>query len=190
MAKETFWFKHDLNARGDKEMIRVRMKMGMLGIGLYWCIVEMLYEEGGYLLRSEYERIAFELQSKESDVTKLIETYNLFQFDDTRFWSNSALVRISLRATKSKKASDAVTIRWNNERNTNVSELNYETIPIRREEIRKEEIRGEEKVFGVSFSEDKKSVTLNDGTIQELDLDQLRRMKEGNYLPHYVKKAK
>jgi uncharacterized protein DUF4373 len=183
VAKDTFWFKHDLNARSDKEMIKVRMKMGMSGIGLYWCIIEMLYEEGGYLLRSEYERIAFELQSKESDVTKLIETYNLFQHDEDKFWSNSALVRISFRDSKSKKASESSNKRWGYERNANASDSECEPDAIRRDKIRREEIRGS------FFSEDKKSCTLTDGTVQDLTMTQLSRIKEGGFEPHYVRKG-
>jgi hypothetical protein len=181
MPKETFWFKHDFNARGDKEMMRMRMKMGMAGIGLYWCIIEMLYEEGGYLMRTEYERIAFELQTKESDVAKLIETYSLFQTDDDRFWSNSALVRISLRASKSKKAAHSANIKWDSIRNANASTSQCDLMPIRGEEIRREEKRG------ISFSDDRKSVLFDDGTKQELGLEQLRWLKEGNYEPRRIK---
>jgi hypothetical protein len=104
MAKETFYFSHDYNARNDKEMVKVRMKMGMEGIGLYWCIVEMLYEENGYLLRSEYERISFELRSDLNRITMLIESFALFKFDDEKFWSTSVLDRLKIRKEKSEKA--------------------------------------------------------------------------------------
>jgi len=51
------YFSHDYNARNDTKLVKVFMKYQLKGIGAYWCIIEMLYEEGGYLLRSEYERI-------------------------------------------------------------------------------------------------------------------------------------
>lgn len=179
MAKDSFWFKHDHNARSDKEMVKVRMKMGMEGIGLYWCIVEMLYEEGGYLLRTEYGRIAYELQSKEDRITNLIESYALFQTDETRFWSGSVLSRLATRQEKSQKSRDAINKRWGN---TDVSHSNYGHDTIRGEEKRREE-------RGVSFSEDKRQVVFKDGGIQNLGQRQLNRIKEGGYEPHYIKKG-
>jgi hypothetical protein len=110
--KERFYFSHDLHSRTDKEMIKLRMKMGMQGVGLYWCIVEMLHEEGGYLMRSECERIAFELQVDTACITQLIETFQLFRFDDEKFWSESALKRIDIRKEKSIKAAESANIMW------------------------------------------------------------------------------
>lgn len=104
VKKDTYYFSHDFHARTDKNIIKLRMKMGMEGIGLYWCMVEMLHEEGGYLLRTECERIAFELQTDSERITQLIENFDLFKFDDNRFWSNSALGRIDERKAKSESA--------------------------------------------------------------------------------------
>lgn len=145
MAKDSYWFKHDHNARSDKELVKVRMKMGLAGVGLYWCIVEMLYEEGGFLLRTEYERISFELQTNSDSITELIESYALFQFDDKRFWSNSVIARLATRKEKSQKARDSINKRW---ADTNVSKTNYES-----DTIRGEKKRGE--------IEDNKSLKLN-----------------------------
>jgi hypothetical protein len=185
MAKEAYWFKHDLNSRNDKKLIKLRMEMGMEGVGLYWCIVEMLYEEGGYLMRTEYERIAFEMQSQCERIAKIVETHSLFKMDHQKFWSDSIIRRLNARAGKSQKARDAANILWEQKRNANASETHSESMP-RREDNKKENKK--EVIFGISFSEDMKSVKMNDGTIQELDLDQLRLVKEGNYQPHYVKK--
>jgi hypothetical protein len=145
MAKETFYFSHDYNARSDKEMIKVRMKMGMAGIGLYWCIVEMLYEEGGYLKRSEYERITYELQSTYDNITMLIEQFDLFKFDDDKFWSNSVLDRLKKRKDKSDKARESISYRWND---TNVKRSNSERNTIK--ERKGKENKGKEiKINGI-----------------------------------------
>jgi hypothetical protein len=145
MAKETYYFSHDFNARSDKEMMKVRMKMGMAGIGLYWCIVEMLYEEGGYLNRSEYERISFELQSDFDSVTMIIEQFKLFKFDDEKFWSESALFRLDKRKLKSEKARESISHRWNN---TNVLQTKYDTNTIK-ERKGKENKEKEIKINGI-----------------------------------------
>lgn len=116
MAKDTFWFSHDYNSRSDRKMLKLRMKLGMEGVGIYWSIVEMLYEESGFLLRSDYERISYELQSAIKVVTDVIEKYDLFDMNDEKFWSNSALSRLNVRKDKSEKAREAINIRWERER--------------------------------------------------------------------------
>lgn len=141
MAKETFYFSHDYNARSDKEMIKVRMRLGMTGIGLYWCVVEMLYEEGGYLKRSEYERISYELQSNYEDITTLVEQFDLFKFDNEKFWSNSVLDRLKKRKDKSDKARESISYRWGD---TNVKRTNMDrnTIKERKgKEIKEKDIK-------------------------------------------------
>lgn len=114
MAKDTFWFKHDYHARSDKEMMRLRMKMGMRGVGIYWCIIEMLYEEDGYLLRSECERIAFELQSQCDEIKSVIEDFNLFKKDGEKFWSDSLILRLNHKKDKSVKARESAFKKWGN----------------------------------------------------------------------------
>ena len=72
------YFSHDYNSRNDAKLVRSGMKFGMCQtLGAYWCIVEMLYEEGGYLPLSEYERITFELRCSNELITYLINDSEL-----------------------------------------------------------------------------------------------------------------
>lgn len=112
MPKDTFWFSHDYNSRTDKELLRLRMKYNMQGVGIFWCIVEMLYEENGYLMLTECERIAFELQTDYKIISDIILNFNLFKKDKEKFWSESALMRLGLRKEKSESASKAALKRW------------------------------------------------------------------------------
>ena len=68
--KEAFYFTHDYNARNDVKMQEMMMDMGCEGIGIYWCIVEMLYENGGKLPLAYTKNIAWSLHldTNESDV--------------------------------------------------------------------------------------------------------------------------
>ena len=118
------YFSHDYNSRNDKKLVTALMKFGLEAIGAYWCIVEMLYEEGGYLLITEYERITFELRTSEDLVKFLIHDSLLFENDGVRFWSNTALERLKLRAEKSEKARTSIEARWNKPNNTNVLQTN------------------------------------------------------------------
>jgi hypothetical protein len=141
MSKESYYFKHDYNARADRKMIKVIMKHGMQGIGVYWCIIEMLYEEGGYL-PNEYERITFELRTELKLVESVILEFDLFKLDADKFWSESVLDRLNERCEKSVKARESINKRWSKyERNTNVLQKNNEgnTKEKRREKKIKEE---------------------------------------------------
>jgi len=68
--KEAFYFTHDYNARNDVKMQEMMMDMGCEGIGIYWCIVEMLYENGGKLPLAYTKNIAWSLHldTNECDV--------------------------------------------------------------------------------------------------------------------------
>ena len=121
------YFSHDYNSRNDTKLVRAGMKFGLCqAIGAYWCIVEMLYEEGGYLPLSEYERITFELRCPNELITYLINDSELFETDGEMFWSNTAIERLKMRASKSQKARESIEYRWYRKRNTNVSETNNE----------------------------------------------------------------
>lgn len=115
MAKDTFYFSHDYNSRGDRKMVSLLMNCGIEGIGIYWCIIEMLYEEGGYLMQSECERIAFELRTDCDLVAKVMRS-TLFCRNDENFWSESVLKRLEKRKEISGKASNSAHIRWENEK--------------------------------------------------------------------------
>lgn len=120
------YFSHDYNSRNDKKLVKAFMKFGLESIGAYWCIVEMLYEEGGYLPLSEYERITFELRSTNDTIKYLINDSELFKNDGIKFWSETAIDRLKLRSEKSDKARKSIESRWNKINNTNVIRTNEE----------------------------------------------------------------
>jgi len=110
--KKTFYFSHDYHARNDGKMVKLLMHEGVAGIGIYWCIVEMLYEAGGYIDLSDCSRIAFELRVNESDILRIINENQLFTIDDTRFWSESILERLNLRDKRNDQAKESAKKRW------------------------------------------------------------------------------
>ena len=110
--KETYYFSHDYNARNDRKMQRLIMKQGVEGVGIFWCIVEMLYEEGGSMLLSECERIAFELRTDCERINFVLLESELFENDGKTFWSNSVLDRLNKRKEKSAKAKESADKRW------------------------------------------------------------------------------
>lgn len=112
MAVESYYFSHDYSARNDPKLQKVLMRLGQAGKGVYWDLIEMLYEEGGYLSLNEIESYAFALRTDTDCITKLINDFNLFQNDGLRFWSDSVLKRLFMREEKSRKAAKSASIRW------------------------------------------------------------------------------
>ena len=106
------YFPHDYHSRNDRKLVNLRMKMGLGGIGLYWCIVEMLYENNGAIGLSEIERIAFELGTESDRITELLKGFELFQFYDEVFYSPSVNERLKKREEKSEKARESAEARW------------------------------------------------------------------------------
>lgn len=111
--KESFYFSHDHYARHDKKMVTLLMNEGVSGIGVYWCIVEMLYEEGGKLPLSDSKRIAFELNTDEATVTRVINS-DLFVRQSECFYSESVFKRLQYRKEISEKAANNAKKRWGN----------------------------------------------------------------------------
>jgi len=143
MAKDTYYFSHDYHARSDKKMIRMLAKSGVESIGIYWCLIEMLYEEGGFLPLEECDCIADELRTQCERIENVIKDYKLFDNDGVRFWSKSVLNRIDLRNEKSKKAQQSAKNRW--EKHANALQSQSEGNAIKEKKGNK--IKGKENIF-------------------------------------------
>ena len=44
MKKDTLYFPHDYNAASDEKIEELLFKLGNEGYGIYWRIIEMLYQ--------------------------------------------------------------------------------------------------------------------------------------------------
>lgn len=161
------YFSHDYNSRNDKKIIKLSMRHGVAGIGIYWCIVEMLYEESGYLNVNEYERISFELRTEYELVKSVINDFDLFCFDGDLFYSESALNRLNQRSEKSHKARESINKRWEKAKdNTNVIRTNNDSNTIK---VKKSKVK---EIYIPEFSEFKKYALENQPKtdLQKLEL--------------------
>lgn len=88
--KDTFYFRHDCNARQDEKILALRMKLGWEGYGLYWALIERLRESAGYECVKDYNVIAFDLRVPANIIKSIVEDFGLFTFteDGKRFYSN------------------------------------------------------------------------------------------------------
>ncbi len=110
--KETKYFSHDCFARNDRKIFNLRMKYKQEGYGIYWSLIEMLYENNGKILRTDFQSICFELQAKAKVVQSVIEDFKLFSMDENFFWSDSVNNRLAMICEKSKKAKISAQARW------------------------------------------------------------------------------
>ena len=96
MAKDTYYFSHDYNTRNDSKIKKLLAKHGYLGYGLFWAIVEDLYNNAN-ALPLEYESIAFDLRTNENVIESIINDFDLFCIDKSEFGSTSIERRLNER---------------------------------------------------------------------------------------------
>jgi hypothetical protein len=115
MAKNTYYFPHDYNARNDERIVKLRQDMDWYGVGLFWAIIERLHENGGRLSR-DYKLLAFTLHTQAEGLKQIIEDYSLFKLEENTFTSGRVLNNLEIQEAKSKKARESANKRWDDER--------------------------------------------------------------------------
>lgn len=113
--KETFYFSHDYNARADGKIKKLLSIHGMIGYGVFWAIIEDLYQNAN-ALRTDYGCIAYDLRVQETLVKSIVEDFGLFQISGDSFGSYSVERRINRRSEKSQKARKSALSRWNKQK--------------------------------------------------------------------------
>jgi hypothetical protein len=146
MPKDTFYFSHDYNARNDEKIKRLIRKHGMQGYGVFWSIVEDLYNNAN-ALRMDYEGIAYDLRSDSDLVASVVNDFDLFIFNGDYFGSNSVQERLEQRNDKSAKARKSASYRWDN-----ANALQTQSDSNAKKERKGKEIKGKEiKEINISF---------------------------------------
>ena len=80
--KDAYYFSHDSNARNDQRVMKVRMKYGMEGYGIYFAIIEILRETKDYKIKySDIDAIAYELKVEQGIVDEIVFSYDLFEWE-------------------------------------------------------------------------------------------------------------
>ena len=94
MAKDAYYFSHDSNARNDLKMIKLRRKLGLKGVGLFWCVIEILRETETYSISiDEIEDICFDLRCEVEDFEILFDC-DLLKKNNDLFISESLCERM------------------------------------------------------------------------------------------------
>jgi hypothetical protein len=93
MSKEAYYFSHDANARQDEKILMLRADHGWQGYGIYWALVEMMFENADTALH--HNKIKGISVSYNIDITLLESVINtciteeLFISDGVKFWSEN-----------------------------------------------------------------------------------------------------
>lgn len=177
--KNAFYFTHDYNARSDPKIKKLLAKHGVSGYGIYWSIIEDLYQNAN-ALPTDYDTIAYDLRTETAAVKSIINDFDLFFFDGDFFGSKSVDRRLHEREEKSIKARESAKARWdkNNKNNTNTmrthSERNASAMLIK--EKKRKEKKG-----------NKNTVPMNDITKIDVNHSDTETDKIGQDIQKFVK---
>lgn len=123
--KKTYYFQHDYNARNDPKLQALMIKYGLAGIGAFWCIVEMLYEQDGTLPITSISSIAYTLHADEEMLKNIVCKMDLFECNKKFFWSRSVRKRLGIINEISDIRRKAAEKRWkpNKKNDANVMQM-------------------------------------------------------------------
>ena len=143
--RDTFYFSHDYNARTDSKIKRLIARHGMLGYGIYWSIVEDLYQNAN-ALPTHYDSIAFDVRTDTETVRSIVNDFDLFQVECDTFGSNSVQRRIDEREEKSTKARDSARARWERNANALPTDSDRNAIKVKETKVKETKVKKESSI--------------------------------------------
>jgi Domain of unknown function (DUF4373) len=176
MAKDSFYFSHDYNARNDEKILELRSKFGAEGYGLFWMIVETMAEnESGGINRGLIAGLSLGYGVAKATLSSVINeclTVGLFVEENNCIFSNRLLRHKNGRKSLSESGKKGAKNRWGGYSPPNSKER-----------------KGKEINRGVKISADGLEVFFEDGSHQKLGQSQQQRFKEGGLEPHFIKQG-
>ena len=126
------YFRHDIGARHDLKMQNLLMTYGATGWGIYWAIVETMYENNGVLPVSQCKSIAFALQTKESIVENIVADFGLFIKDDNGNFTSERVQREIASLNKvSESRKHSAFARWHKIETSLFKEINAPKVEVK-----------------------------------------------------------
>ena len=120
MAKKDY-FSHDYHSRDH--LRDVRKDFGLEGYGLYWCIVEILHEQGGSIKETDIAPIAYDLRADEDMLKAILYNYGMFQVKKGCVYSERVIDNLKKREEISEKRKQAAESRWQGDDNKPIPEI-------------------------------------------------------------------
>jgi hypothetical protein len=86
--KDAYFYPHYIGARNDNKIQRLRLKHGMAGYGIYFCLLEVLREQSDHKYPlSDLDLLAADFRCEQSLLDEIIKKFDLFKTDKQHFWS-------------------------------------------------------------------------------------------------------
>ncbi|TRZ63958.1 DUF4373 domain-containing protein [bacterium] len=98
--KNSFYFDHDYNAKGDQKILCLRAKYNWNGYGLFFATLECLCESGGFIVREALSGVSLGLNTPEIEYTSFIDyciQIKLLTEDERGIFSNRILRHLEYR---------------------------------------------------------------------------------------------
>lgn len=111
------YINHKTSNRSEYVFRKLIERKGAAAYGVYWYILEELYESGGKMLFEEIEPISKALCVRKDFVASVIKSFSLFQYDSDSFWSDEVIEQIEKRQKIKDKRKEAANKRWVSEKN-------------------------------------------------------------------------
>ena len=110
--KNTFYFSHDYNTRTDEKIKNLLRTHGLLGYGVYWALIEDLYNNAN-AMQLHYSGISYDLRISPELAQSVINDFGLFSIDGDYFSSPSVERRLQEVEKRSEIARTKAVNRWN-----------------------------------------------------------------------------
>lgn len=145
------YINHKVSNRSEYVFRKLIERKGAAAYGVYWYILEELYESGGKMLFEDIESISKALCVRKDFVASVIKSFSLFQYDSDSFWSDEVIEQIEKRQKLKEKRKEAANKRWVSEKNIIVpeKEKEVESSPIVKptKVNKEEEMKSRERIF-------------------------------------------
>lgn len=117
------YISHDIKASSDAKIVKLLIKHGNKGYGLYWRIIEEMAQQGGKLTL-DYNVLGYTFRESAEVIKSIINDFGLFVVsEDKTFSSNRLSKEIDFINEKSQKAREKANKRWKNEDDKNATAL-------------------------------------------------------------------
>ena len=118
------YISHDINARMDIKMLRLRKKLGAEGYGIFWMLIEILASQDEFkFFLDEIDLISDEIKVSKKKILSVIQDFDLFKIENGYFFSESLNSRLNKYLEKVSKLKSNANKRWKKVDNDNANAM-------------------------------------------------------------------
>lgn len=161
------YFIHDVNASQDSKILRLLMKHGNIGYGIFWRIIEIMAQSNDGYLSADFNLLGYLLREKNELVKSVVCDFGLFEFstDSKSFTSNRLQRNIISAVEKSEKMRQAGIKSGESRKNKSSTEVQQEFNKCStdvQQEFNKSSINAEQiKINEIKRNETKKDISFD-----------------------------